>query len=79
MVNKFTILIYTSQREALLHRAIEVLSRAGLALLAQRLSLDLLTAAKCFFQSLLPSPELSGEGAAFPEVSDGKRYCGVPG
>lgn len=31
------------------------------------------------YQSLLPSPEVSGEGAAFPEVSDGKRYYDVSG
>lgn len=72
MVKKCIILIYTSQREVLLNRATEILSRAGLALVAPRLSLDLLTAAKWFYQSLLPSPEVSGEGAAFPEVSDGK-------
>lgn len=57
--------------------AIEVLSRAGMVSVGLRLSLDLLTAAKWLYQSLLPSPELSGEGAAFPEVSDGKRYSGV--
>lgn len=75
MVKKIIIFIYTSQRGALLHRATEVFSLAGLVLVAQMLSLDLLTAAKWLYQSLLPSPEPSGEGAAFPEVSDGKTWC----
>lgn len=75
MVKKIIIFIYTSQRGALLHRATEVFSLAGLALVAQMLSLDLLTAAKWLYQSLLPSPEPSGEGAAFPEVRWKNLVC----
>lgn len=70
------ILRYPSQCEAPLHSAIEVLSRAGLVLVTPRSSLDL-AAEKQLYQSLLLSPKLSGEGAAFPEVSNGKRYRGV--
>lgn len=65
---------YPSQSEAPLHSAIEVLSQAGPVWMTPRFCLDLFAAAEQPHRSLLLSPKLSGEGAAFLEVSSGKVW-----